>query len=160
MTTRKGTMVSDSEVLDGLEGIAEILESPEEESLQEFPKPANINEPIFEGGPPLAQINAWKDQFGDVYITSLSATRHIIWRTLTRFEYRRLVKQMEQATSGGMVSQAEALMNQEEMIAELCILFPPLSRAELASQQAGVASLISQEVMDASGFQAQDVRVL
>lgn len=120
------------------------------------------NDELFPGGPTIGTIQEWKQEFGEdsVFVTSLSPTKHVVWRTLNRFEYRRLVKQLEQAMAGGTMTQAEANMNNEEQIAELCILFPSMNRAQMAGEQAGLASIISQEVMEASGFVPMEVRQL
>lgn len=115
---------------------------------------------IWPGGPTKAQIDDWKNQFGSIYVTSVTPEDHIVWRTITRPEYRRLVKQLEQQAASGNVTQAEANLNNEEAIAELVILYPQYRRLDQTKQMAGVASLISQEAMEASGFNALEVRVL
>lgn len=128
-------------------------EEAEEEALD--PK-----EPLWDGGPTWEQIEDWKREHGDVYATQITPDLIVVWRTITRFEYRRLIKNMEQAVSTGQVSQAEANLNNEEAIAELCILFPKLNRIEMAGKLAGIPSIISQEVMQASAFEAMEVRQL
>jgi hypothetical protein len=117
---------------------------------------------IWEGGPTYAMLHAWKEQYGpdSIYVTSITEKQHVVWRTLTRFEYRRLVKNMEQAVATGTLSQAEANMNNEEQIVEICALWPKYSRQQLAGQLAGLPSIISQEVMEASAFMSLDVKQL
>jgi len=116
--------------------------------------------PLFENGPTVGEIIEWKKLHGSVYVTSFDIDQHYVWRPITRFEYRRLVKQMEQAIASNQVTQAEANMNNEESMCELCILWPKLPRSEMAGEMAGVASIISQEIMEASAFVALDVRQL
>jgi hypothetical protein len=48
----------------------------------------------------------------------------------------------------------------EESIAELCILYPTLNKADMTGVMAGIPSLIAQEVLEASGFVALEVRQL
>ena len=124
--------------------------------------PLNPTDELWDGGPTLAQIEEWKTQYGEnaVFVTSLTPDYHVVWRTLTRFEYRRLVKNLEQAVASGQISQAEANLNNEEAITELCSLFPPFTRQSGQGIMAGLPSVISQEVMEASGFVAQEVRQL
>lgn len=117
-------------------------------------------EELWEGGPNFQQINEWKEKYGDIYVTTVAPDKHYVWRTLTRFEYRRLVKNLEQAVSTGQVSQSEANMNNEEQIAEICILYPPYERASTANELAGVASTLAQQVMEASAFTPVEVRQL
>ena len=115
---------------------------------------------IFENGPTAGQVKAWKQQYGEVYVTSISFDKHIIWRVLSRMEYKQLVKKMETLLQAGQLSSAEANMWNEEAIAELCILFPSYDKKALTSEMAGLPSLISQEVLEASGFVALEVRQL
>jgi hypothetical protein len=105
-------------------------------------------------------VKKWKEHFGEVYVTSISYDKHIAWRVLTRLEYKNIVKKMEQLIQAGQLSSAEANMWNEEAIAELCILFPEYQRIDMNGVMAGVPSLIAQEVLEASGFVALEVRQL
>jgi hypothetical protein len=67
---------------------------------------------------------------------------------------------MEQLIQAGQLSQAEANLWNEEAIAEICILYPVYDKQALISEMAGLPSLISQEVLEASGFIALEVRQL
>lgn len=118
------------------------------------------NEPIWEDGPVAGQIKEWKKQFGDVYVTSISFDKHVVWRVLNRNEYKQIVKKMEQLVQAGSLTSAEANMWNEETIAELCILFPKFDKKTLSGAMAGMPSLIAQEVLEASGFVALEVRQL
>lgn len=118
------------------------------------------DEEYWPGGPTGAQVKEWKQVYGDIYVTSVTPEKHIVWRTLTRFEYRRLIKSLDQQSSSGQVTQAEANLNNEEAIAETVILYPPYKRTDVSSSMAGIASLIGQEAMEASGFVALEIRQL
>jgi hypothetical protein len=115
---------------------------------------------IFDDGPTAGQIKAWKKQYGEVYVTSISFDKHVVWRVLSRIEYKQLVKKMEQLVQAGQLSSAEANMWNEEAISEMCILFPSYDKKALTNEMAGLPSLISQEVLEASGFVALGVRHL
>lgn len=115
---------------------------------------------IWEDGPTAGMIKAWKEEFGEIYVTSITFDKHIVWRVLNRLEYKNLVKKMEQLVQAGQLSSAEANMWNEEAIAELCILFPQYDKIEMNGIMAGIPSLISQEVLEASGFVALEVRQL
>ena len=67
---------------------------------------------------------------------------------------------METLVQAGQLSNAEANMWNEEAISELCILFPSYDKQALIGDMAGLPSLISQEVLEASGFVALEVRQL
>lgn len=118
------------------------------------------SEEIWPGGPNAGMIKAWKQEHGDIYVTSLSFDKHIVWRVLNRNEYKQIVKKMEQLIQAGTLSSAEANMWNEETISELCILFPKYDKRSLSGIMAGMPSLIAQEVLEASGFVALEVRQL
>ena len=115
---------------------------------------------IWEGGPNAGMIKDWKERFGDIYVTSVTYDKHIVWRVLTRMEYKQIVKKMEQLVQAGTLSSAEANMWNEEAISELCILYPKFDKTTLSGAMAGVPSLIAQEVLEASGFVALEIRQL
>lgn len=117
-------------------------------------------EEIWEGGPNAGMIKAWKQKFGEVYVTSITFDKHIVWRVLNRIEYKNLVKKMEQLVQAGQLTSAEANMWNEEAIAKTCILYPQYDDIEMNGVMAGIPSLISQEVLEASGFVALEVRQL
>ena len=147
-------------------GLDEQVISTQEDDLYDDPSQATSVEEladdvvIFDNGPTAGQIKAWKKEYGEVYVTSVSFDKHIVWRVLSRIEYKQLVKKMEQMMQAGQISSAEANMWNEEAIAELCILFPSYDKRALTEEMAGLPSLISQEVLEASGFVALEVRQL
>jgi hypothetical protein len=146
--------------------VAEIVAEPEPEEAEtgEAPPeaPPGPDDELWPSGPTLAMIDSWKEAHGPdcIYVSSLTPTYHVVWRTLTRAEYRHLVKKMEQAVGAGTLSQAEATMNHEEAMTELCLLFPKLNRMQMSGELAGLPSLISQQVLEASAFSALEVRQL
>jgi hypothetical protein len=146
-----------SEEVDTQETIQEV-EADEEIALgvEDLPD----DELIWPGGPTAGQIKLWKQEYGDVYVTSITYDKHIAWRTLNRLEYKNLVKKMEQLVQAGQLTQSEANLWNEEAITEICILYPAYDKQSLVSEMAGLPSLISQEVLEASGFLALEVRQL
>ena len=115
---------------------------------------------LFPGGPTKAQIDAWKEQHGDVFVTEVADGKYVLWRTLRRAEYRNLVAEMEDHVARG-ASNAEATMNNEEAMTQLCMLWPQnVSAQALAADLAGVPSIVSQQIMEASGFLSLQVRQL
>lgn len=115
---------------------------------------------IWPGGPTAGQIKLWKKEHGDVYVTSITYEKHIVWRTLNRLEYKNLMKKMGQLVQAGQLTDSEASLWNEESISEICILYPAFDKQSLVSEMAGLPSLIAQEVLEASGFQALEVRQL
>jgi hypothetical protein len=164
---RKVTVNSKDEVTE--KNISDLLDEPvavfEPEEEFEYEDSQNVedledDEILWEGGPTAGRVKEWKNLYGDVYITSISFDKHIVWRTLNRIEYKQIVKKMENLIQSGEMSSAEANMWNEETISELCILFPSVDRNSMDSILAGLPSLIAQEVLEASGFVALEVRQL
>lgn len=146
--------------------VAEVVDATEDNNgLGVDMPPATVeelpdDEEIWPDGPTAGQIKIWKKEHGEVYVTSVSFDKHIAWRPLSRLEYKNLVRKMEQLVQSGQLSTAEANLWNEEAIAELCILFPDYDSAAMTKEMAGLPSLISQEVLEASGFVALEVRQL
>jgi hypothetical protein len=140
---------------DAAKAMEEALDQPPS-AVEDLPD----DELIWPGGPTAGQIKMWKQEYGDVYVTSITYDKHFAWRTLNRLEYKNLMKKMGQLVQAGQLSQEEASLWNEEAIAEICILYPAFDRQSLVSEMAGLPSLIAQEVLEASGFQALEVRQL
>jgi hypothetical protein len=146
----------------------DMIMSDENEQLEMVDTPAEATSveqlpdetPIFDNGPTAGQDKEWKKQHGEVYVTSISFDKHVVWRVLSRLEYKNLVKKMESLMQAGQLTNAEANMWNEEAISEMCILFPSYDKKALTGDMAGLPSLISQEVLEASGFVALEVRQL
>jgi hypothetical protein len=133
-------------------------EEPEEESIRV--EDLDDSEQLWEDGPTAGHVKKWKEAHGDVYVTSITYDKHIVWRTLTRNEYKQLVKKMEQLVQAGQLTTAEANLWNEDAITEICILFPEYDKIGLSNEMAGLPSLLSQEILEASGFVALEVRQL
>ena len=162
---RKVVISSNEELAEELE-VDEVSTISQEDIIDEAEEEINRvedlpdDEEIWKDGPTAGMIKRWKEQFGEVYVTSITFDKHIAWRTLTRLEYKNVVKKMEQLIQAGQLSSAEANMWNEEAISELCILYPQYERVDMNGIMAGVPSLIAQEVLEASGFVAFEVRQL
>ena len=147
----------------GADKVTVFTETPEAQITEEEETPLGVDdlpddELIWPGGPTAGQIKMWKKEYGDVYVTSITYDKHIAWRTLNRLEYKNLVKKMEQLVQAGQLTQSEANLWNEEAITEICILYPAYDKQSLVTEMAGLPSLISQEVLEASGFLALEVR--
>lgn len=131
----------------------------EDETAVTEPQP---EDELWEGGPTFGTINGWKAQYGDgnIYVTSINPSKHVVWRTISRFEYRNIVKQLEESVATGLITQAEANMNNEEMITQTCILYPTYTKEQISKDMAGLSSILSQEILEASAFIALDIRRL
>lgn len=149
---------------DEAEAAARDAATAEEEGLEEEPI-VNVEDldpsvEIWPGGPTAGQIVQWKEQYGDVYVSSFSPEHHIVWRTMTRFEYRNHVKKMEQLQLSGAHSQSELGLLNEENICTICVLYPRFTPEMLPAEMAGAPTALAQDILEASGFVALEVRKL
>jgi hypothetical protein len=150
--------VEDDELLE--DESSEVVSPPEEEFSDGEVEDMDPSEEIWPGGPTAGHIVAWKKQFGDVFVSTFTPDDHVVWRTMTRFEYRNHIKTMEQIAQSGQAGQAEAALLNEEAIAEICTLYPPFSRETMGGDMAGIASSLAGDILEASGFVALEVRKL
>jgi len=114
--------------------------------------------PLFEGGPTAGDIIEWKKEFGDVYVTEISFENYVVWRTINRGEYKKLVKQVNDMVESAKYSEVDINMYNEEAICSNCILFPVLDSFE--KELAGMPAVISQQILESSGFKPWDTRGL
>ena len=112
-------------------------------------------EELWEGGPTIADLREWREEFGKVYITAIDIDEGVVWRTIKRSEYREHVRYIESLQEE--LSPVDLGMLNEEAMAQRVILYPQYD-PEFDDAPAGVPSLISQQVMEASGFVSLDVR--
>lgn len=100
---------------------------------------------LFPGGPTLDQVEEWKSRFTNIYATEFEEDI-FIWRPLTRIEYKEVLK----------VKNADA-MYREERICEKCVLWPEnYSFVAMSSGGAGQPTILSEQIMEKSGFVAAE----
>ena len=131
------------------------VEEVQEEVVQEKPLIRGLwteeewQSPVIQGGPTRQEIEEWKDRYGSVYFTPFEGET-FIWRTLGRSEYREIIRNTDLT-----------MLDREEHITDKCVLFPRnFSCGEYTKTgKAGVPSLLSEMIMDKSGFVAQSAPI-
>lgn len=145
------------------EEVVEVEEAPDFAGAEAdvlYPEDLAPETILFEGGPTAGDIVEWKKQYGRVYITEISFDEYIIWRTINRREYKELVRSINHLMENSQVSEVELNMYNEEAICQMCILFPALTDEEFDNQLAGMPAIISQQILEQSGFRPIDTRGL
>lgn len=105
---------------------------------------ADGKELLFPGGPTLDKVEEWKSQYGEIYLTEFEEDV-FIWRSLTRKEYKDVMK-VERADN----------FYKEERICDKVVIYPETYNfMQMAQGKAGIPTLISELVMEKSGFQAK-----
>lgn len=115
-------------------------QSEEDEPLPQIDK---YDEPIFEGGPGVKEVQAWKKEWDgyEIYVAEVS-NEMFIFRTLNRFEYKQII------TLANINS-----LQREEIICQTVTLWPyNYNWKEMAIKKAGVPSTFSDIIMEKSGF--------
>lgn len=125
----------------------EIPETPEiiedTEDIDEIDVPVDGEAEFFPDGPTLNMVEGWRSRYKNIFATEFD-DETFIWRTITRFEYKDLLK----------VKNADALYR-EERICERCVLWPEdYSFVSMSGGKAGIPSIISEQIMEKSGFAA------
>lgn len=126
----------------------EMVFQPEEhKEKEERPKLAKQDEEILPGLF-LSDVTAWKKQFNDeVYMATIKDVT-FVFRSLKRFEYKEITG----------IPNTNALMR-EELICEYCVLYPnEYTFASMAEAKAGLPAVLSEMIMDYSGF-TRDVQI-
>lgn len=99
-----------------------------------------------------AMEKRWKKEFPncEVFAMRFSDTEAYVFRTLTRFEYKTMLKTAAQS----QMSAQELELHQEENVVERCLLHPKLNRVDMESMKAGTITLLADAILNASGFTA------
>ena len=118
------------------------------------------DEELFPGGPTAAQARAWKEEYGKVISITIGVDEIILFRPLTRDEYRNQVLTMERVNAQNNLSAAQATLRNEEILASIVMLYPEYNPMTDGDKLAGVPTIVSDYVMAASGFNAIAVQEL
>jgi hypothetical protein len=104
--------------------------------------------PVVNNGPSRQEVEEWKERHGQVYFTPFS-NDVFVWRTLQRPEYREIISD---ATLNAL--------DREEYFTEKCVLYPRnFSLVNIKKSRAGIPSLLSEMIMEKSGFVAQSAPI-
>lgn len=137
-----GTQVEEVEELEDQEELGE--EAEEEEEFNDLMFDEEGNELLFPGGPTLGKVEEWKSLHGDIYLTEFDQ-EVFVWRTLKRKEYKEIMK-----------VQGADNFYKEERICDKVMLYPEnYNFMEMGRGKAGIPTLVSELVMEKSGFQAK-----
>ena len=120
----------------------EVEETPVQETIADSPQ-ALLQQL---GGPNQEQIDAWKVQHGNVFVSGFSQNEMYVWRPLLRSEYRDL--QLAMADDNIGMDQ----LQYEELLCATCVLWPTVDPEYFAKGKGGTASTLSEQIMQGSNF--------
>jgi hypothetical protein len=102
------------------------------------------NELLFPGGPALTKIEEWKSLHGDVYLTEFDEDVYL-WRSLRRKEYKDIMK----------INGADQYYKEERIVDKVMLYPENYNFISMTNGKAGVPTLLSELVMEKSGFSAK-----
>ena len=120
-------------------------------------KPQAIIDDLVEKGQAAAEIPAqevaayesmigeWKRQYGKIFATSFEGVE-IVWRKLRRKEYVAIMGEVKENETD-----KERIWRRQEAISKTVAIWPQ-NIDEILEENAGIATLLSEEVVDHSGF--------
>ena len=99
----------------------------------------------FPNAPSSEQIEAWKVQYGEVFVSGFSETDLYIWRALTRPEYVNL---------DTIASNPETQIDRhkfEEMVCDACVLWKSIDKP-WSEGKAGTPTSLQEQILQHSNF--------
>lgn len=97
----------------------------------------------LEDKPSDEQIEAWKEQVGEVYFAQISEAEHFVFRAIKRKEWRDLLKRLEAVKDP---------LKQDEAIVMKGVLYPQLNNLKVNMLSAGTINTMKELIMQASNF--------
>lgn len=134
-------------MVDSNEKAADDIFPPKEEAQQPVAPDLAGLLAVFPGAPDKAQLESWKEQFGEIFCSGFSETELFIWRALSRREYVGLQKQLRQSPQQGQEPLNE--LDYEEMVVSTCTLW---SSVQDVTRKGGSISTLSEQVLMNSNF--------
>ena len=97
----------------------------------------------LDNAPTKDQIDKWKAEYGEVFVSGFSEQEIYVWRPMTRAEYVALQTKLQNPDN--QITQ----FKMEELVCETCVLFP--ANIDL-NKKAGTAGTLSEQIMQNSNF--------
>ena len=128
--------------MDQEETTTETTEPTQEEQMAENLQTLLAN---FPGSPDQTQIDAWKAQYGEVFVSGFSDTEIYLWRTITRPEYIALQKKLQ--VPGVPIDPFKL----EDGVCDVCVLWKSTTTT-WDEGKAGTPNALSEQIMQNSNF--------
>lgn len=97
-------------------------------------------------------IPKWKAEYGKVYKNFINDKEFVIWRPIKRKEYKALLENKDSYENNDVLSR-------QEEFAKIAILYPS-DVDEIINSRAGIATLLSEEILKYSGFEISETESL
>jgi len=100
----------------------------------------------FEGAPANDQIEAWKQEHGDVFASAFSDTELLMWRSVARVEFSELQNAAMQADP------PLTQFQMEERLVRLCLLWASPDAMNALDKKAGSMTTLHEQILLNSNF--------
>jgi hypothetical protein len=101
-------------------------------------------------------IPEWKAKYGKVFKNTIDDDTYEIWRPLKRGEYKALLHEREKEEE---TEDRDGVFLRQEETCNIAILYPA-NAAELIDSRAGLATVLSEEILRFSGFEISETKSL
>lgn len=89
-----------------------------------------------------------KQKYPKLYVTELDNGQQVIWHPINRSDYRSIVNDTDLTKS-----ESELVLERQEQTCRSCVVYPEKEELDkLIAQYGGVATVISDEIYNKSGF--------
>jgi hypothetical protein len=124
-------------------------EAAGQDQTQEEQMAANLQNMLkrFPDAPAQVQIDAWKAKHSEVFVSGFSDSEIYLWRAITRPEYIKIQKELQEPNAP--VDQFRL----EELVCETCVLWKSI-KTSWAEGKAGTPNALSEQIMQNSNFLA------
>lgn len=130
-------------------------ELKEQESVLEEEKGIKDYLDEIPGRPSPQQVEEWKAEFGDIFVSGFSEEEMYIWRPVQRREWVRLQTDFQEAALKAQEAQDPSMMptqfDIEEELLDLCLIWKS-KEVEWAKSKGGTVSSLYEQIMQKSNF--------
>lgn len=122
----------------------EVSEEDDDDYIELTEEEANVE--LFVGGPTIGQLNEWREEFGEIYLSDIGDDT-FIWRLLTRSEFK------------DVANKQAGPYEREEQYCALCTIWPEEYDFLSGLGKAGIPSILAEEILTKSGFKPNHVPI-
>lgn len=127
------------------------MEAPQDEEVKKEPEKEeerDLGKLMFDlpDAPNQEQVEAWKQEHGEVFCTGMSPTEMFVFRALTRVEFVK-IQTIMQAQDNKLTQ-----LDLEEQIVKRCILWSSKEGLASLDKKAGTLSTLHEQVLQNSNF--------
>jgi len=128
--------------------MSKVKESVKEQEILEEDGPPNLPSLLakFEGAPGSQQIELWKQEFGEVFVSGFSETELFVFRPLSWQEHKNINKQLSVQEEG---EEPKTEFDLQELVVDTCLLWTSVPNF---ANKGGTIPTLFEQTMSNSNF--------